>query len=148
MTKAPNSADSPIPGSYLVKTVQDVLGSTACPTSLSTYSSTLPTFVNGALSGPNSGATQGGQSYSVPCSTAMYDHGLQFNQAQPFDGLQFSARIDQVFRPARTASMPCSSASIRRWAIYPPARAGFDHSQHQPVRIGELGPPIFAKAAQ
>ena len=28
----------------------------------------------------------------------MYDHGQIFNQAQPFDGLQFSARIDQVFR--------------------------------------------------
>jgi outer membrane receptor protein involved in Fe transport len=28
----------------------------------------------------------------------MYDHGYVMNQAQPFDGLQFSARIDQVFR--------------------------------------------------
>jgi hypothetical protein len=97
MTKAPNSADSPGP-SYAVKTVQDVLGSTACPTSSSIYSNTIPLFVNGALSGPNSGATQGGQSYSVLCSTAMYDHGQIFNQAQPFDGLQFSARVDQVFR--------------------------------------------------
>ncbi|MGA2633690.1 MAG: TonB-dependent receptor [Terracidiphilus sp.] len=97
MSMAPNSADKPGP-SYAVKTVADVLGTTACPTSSTTYTSTLPTFVNGALSGPNSGATQGGQAYSILCSTAMYDHGQVFNQAQPFNGLQFSARLDQVFR--------------------------------------------------
>jgi hypothetical protein len=97
MTEAPNSADTPGP-SYAVKTVADVLGSTACPSGNSTYNGTVPISTNGAISGPNAGATQGGTAYSIPCSMAMYDHGQIFNQAQPFDGLQFSARVDQVFR--------------------------------------------------
>ncbi len=97
MTEAPNSADAPGP-SYAVKTVADVLGSTACPTGSSTYSSSIAVSTNGAISGPNMGATQGGTPYSIPCSTAMYDHGQIFNQAQPFNGFQFSARVDQAFR--------------------------------------------------
>jgi hypothetical protein len=94
MTKAPDSAAVPGP-SYAVKTVQTVLGATACPTSGSTYIGTLPTSTLGTWNA--NGATQGGTTYSVPCSTPMYDHGLEFNQAQPFDGLQFSARVDQTF---------------------------------------------------
>jgi hypothetical protein len=97
MTAAPDTGDTPGPA-YSTTTAEEALGSTACPTSLSTYTSTIPLFVNGDLSGPNAGVTQGGNSYSLPCSTVMYDHGQVFNQAQPFDGLQFNARLDQVFR--------------------------------------------------
>ena len=97
MTLAPDTGDTP--GKYFsTTTAAEALGSTKCPTAASTYTSTIPLFVNGDLSGPNAGVTQGGNSYSLPCSTVMYDHGQVFNQAQPFDGLQFSARLDQVFR--------------------------------------------------
>jgi hypothetical protein len=97
MTLAPNTADVPGP-SASVKTVADIFGTTACPSSLSNYTGTTVASNDGAISGPNMGIAQGGIAYSIPCSTAMYDHGYVMNQAQPFDGLQFSAHIDQVFR--------------------------------------------------
>ncbi|MFP5232994.1 MAG: carboxypeptidase regulatory-like domain-containing protein [Acidobacteriota bacterium] len=97
MTLAPNSADVEGPN-YTVYTVADLLGSKACSGPNFTYTSTLPTFTNGAVTGPNFGQVQGGETYSIPCSLPMYDHGLQFNQSQPFDGLQLAGRLDQVFR--------------------------------------------------
>ncbi len=97
MTQAPNTADVQGPN-YTVYTVADLLGSTACPSPTSTYTNTLPIFTNHAVSGPNAGQVQGGEPYSISCNLPMYDHGLQFNQSQPFDGLQFAGRVDQVFR--------------------------------------------------
>jgi hypothetical protein len=39
--------------------------------------------------------------YNLPCSTPMYDSGLLFNQAQPFNGIQWNIRLDQSFRDAK-----------------------------------------------
>ena len=71
---------------------------TICPTPGSTYTGTTVSSNNGAITGPNKGVAQGGIAYSIPCSTVMYDHGQVMNQAQPFNGLQISARVDQAFR--------------------------------------------------
>jgi hypothetical protein len=36
--------------------------------------------------------------YNLPCDTPVYITGAYFNQAQPFDGIQWNARLDQNFR--------------------------------------------------
>jgi hypothetical protein len=36
--------------------------------------------------------------YNLPCDTPVYVTGAFFNQAQPFDGLQWNVRLDQNFR--------------------------------------------------
>lgn len=36
--------------------------------------------------------------YNLPCSTPIYNIGATFNQSQPFDGIQWNVRLDQVFR--------------------------------------------------
>jgi hypothetical protein len=74
MSLAPNTRDTPGP-KYAVK-----------------VASTLDT----GCGGPQT--TASGLTYNLPCDTPMYDHGQIFNQAQPFDGTQFSIRLDQSFR--------------------------------------------------
>jgi hypothetical protein len=65
----------------------------------------------------------------------MYDHGQIFNQAQPFDGLQFNARLDQVFR----------NGGDRIYLMF--------ERIHQTLgeltdRLGQLDSRFFAQAAQ
>jgi hypothetical protein len=36
--------------------------------------------------------------YDLPCDMPVYDTGMLFNQAQPFNGTQWFARVDQTFR--------------------------------------------------
>jgi len=42
--------------------------------------------------------TVNGLSYNLPCDTPVYVTGAYFNQAQPFDGLQWNVRLDQNLR--------------------------------------------------
>jgi hypothetical protein len=45
--------------------------------------------------------TVNGQAYNLPCNTPVYVSGAFFNQAQPFDGLQWNVRLDQNFRDGK-----------------------------------------------
>ncbi len=76
MTLAPNTRDTPGP-LYAVKDASAL--DSNCGT---------PQTVNGLP-------------YNLPCDTPMYDHGQVFNQAQPFNGTQFSIRLDQTFRDGK-----------------------------------------------
>lgn len=78
LTFAPNTRDY----NRTVENAQTALGSSNCPTTNSTYS----------------GQTTDGTPFSIPCSTAMYDSGMLFNQSQTFDGLQWNFRLDQSLR--------------------------------------------------
>ncbi len=39
--------------------------------------------------------------YTLPCDMAVYDTGLNMKQAQPFNGTQWFARVDQTFRDGK-----------------------------------------------
>ncbi|MGA9671487.1 MAG: carboxypeptidase regulatory-like domain-containing protein [Terracidiphilus sp.] len=77
LTFAPNSRDF----GAKVATAQDVIPGT-CGTTQTVPASTSLT-------------------YNLPCSTPMYDSGMLFNQAQPFNGTQWNVRLDQVFREGK-----------------------------------------------
>ncbi len=63
------------------------------------------TLASGLGSGIGSGcgttqtvAADSTQSYNIPCNLPVYDNNAIFNQAQPFNGLQWNVRLDQSFR--------------------------------------------------